>query len=134
MKSGKSSYPLPPGKKLLSARHALQSARIAPKPRPRSPAGLPVSEYLVFCRKVLVRREKLPKVRKIDKHTYTYIYCQGYIIYTWYRIIPIRYYSSTCEYAPGVVFDVVSTVELSIYHAIFITRYVFGMSRHHVVS
>ena len=36
------------------------------------PAGLHVSEYLLFCRKVLVQREKLAKVRKIDKLTYTY--------------------------------------------------------------
>ena len=37
------------------------------------PAGLHVSEYSVFRRKVLVRREKLAKVRKFDKHTSTYI-------------------------------------------------------------
>ena len=35
--------------------------------RPMCPAGLHVSECLPFCRKVLVvRREKLAKVRKID--------------------------------------------------------------------
>ena len=37
------------------------------------PAGLHVSEYLVFCRKVLVRKKKLAKVRTIDRHTYTYV-------------------------------------------------------------
>ena len=31
---GKSSYPLPPRKQTLSARHALNTARIAPRPRP----------------------------------------------------------------------------------------------------
>ena len=71
-KPGKSSYPLPSEKKRLSARHALQSARIAPRPGPMCPAGLPVSEYLVFGRRVLVRREKLVTVRKFDRHTYTY--------------------------------------------------------------
>ena len=71
-KPGKSSCPLPPGKKTLSARHELQSARMAPRPRPMCSAGLHVSVYLLFCRKVLVRREKLAKVRKIDKPTYTY--------------------------------------------------------------
>ena len=81
LKPGKSSYPLPPGKKTLSARHALQSARIAPRPGAMCPPGLPVSEYLMFCRKVLARREKLIKVRKFDKHTYTY---------TWLFIITRR--------------------------------------------
>ena len=57
----------------MSARHALQSAWIAPRPKPMCPAGLHVCDYLLFCRKVLVRREKLAKVRKFDKHTYTYI-------------------------------------------------------------
>ena len=71
LKPGKSSYyTLPPEKKTSSARQALQSARIAPGPRSTYPAGLPVSEYLVVCRKVLVRRETLAKVPKIDKHTY----------------------------------------------------------------
>ena len=51
----------PAGKKTLSACHALQSARIAPRPRPMCPAGLPVSEYLVFCR---VRTK-----RKVGKST-----------------------------------------------------------------
>ena len=67
----KSSNPLPPGRKKLSACHALQSARIAPRARPMSPAGLPVLGYFAFCRKTLVRREKLEKVRKIRKHTHT---------------------------------------------------------------
>ena len=72
LKPGKSSYPLPPENKPLSACHALQSVRIVPRPRPMCPAGLHVPEILVFCRKVLVRREKLATVRKFDKHTYTY--------------------------------------------------------------
>ena len=62
----------PAGKKTLGACHALQSARIAPRPTPMCPAGLPVSVYLLFCLKVLVQREKLAKVRKFDKYTYTY--------------------------------------------------------------
>ena len=54
--------------------HALQSARIAPRPRPMCPAGVHVSEYFLrFCRKALVRREKLSKVRKFYKHTYSYM-------------------------------------------------------------
>ena len=56
----------------MSARHALQSARIAPRTPQTCSTGLSVSKYMAFCRKVLVRREKLAKVRKIDKHTYTY--------------------------------------------------------------
>ena len=61
----------PAGKKTSSARHASHRARIEPKPRPMCPAGLAVSGYLAFCRKVLVRREKLRKVRKFHKHNYT---------------------------------------------------------------
>ena len=64
----------PAGKKASSACHALQSARIAPRPRSMCTAGLHVSDYLLFCRKALVRRERLAKVRKFDKHTYTYTY------------------------------------------------------------
>ena len=67
-------FSIPAGKKTVSARHALQSAQIAPRPRPMSPAGLPVPEYLAFSRKVLVRREKKwTQVRKNDKQTYKYI-------------------------------------------------------------
>ena len=54
-------------KKNVSARHALQSARMAPRPIPMCPAGLHVSEYLLFCRKGLVPRGKLAKARKLDK-------------------------------------------------------------------
>ena len=61
----------PAGKIPLSACHALQSVRVAPRPRPMGPAGLRMPEYSVFRRKVLVRREKLAKVRRFDKHTYT---------------------------------------------------------------
>ena len=57
----------PAGKKTLSARRAVRSAWIAPRPRPMCPVGFNVSEYSRFCRKVLVRTEKLAKVRKIDK-------------------------------------------------------------------
>ena len=39
-KPRKSSYPLPPEKKLLRARHASYSARIELKPRPQVPDGL----------------------------------------------------------------------------------------------
>ena len=42
-KPRKSSYPPSPKNKALRACHALQSARIAPGPRPVCPAGLPVS-------------------------------------------------------------------------------------------
>ena len=61
-------------KKLVSACHALQSTRIAPRPRPMCPAGLHVSEYVQFCRKsARTKREKLAKVRKFNKHTYIQI-------------------------------------------------------------
>ena len=36
----KSSYPLPPKKKRLSTGHALNTARIAPRPPPQRPDGL----------------------------------------------------------------------------------------------
>ena len=39
----------PAGAKPLSAYHALQSARIVPRPRPKCPDGLPVSTSLAFC-------------------------------------------------------------------------------------
>ena len=58
----------PAGKKTLSACHALQSARIAPRPRPQSPDGLPVSTFLAFCLEVLVRRYVFENRRKNDKH------------------------------------------------------------------
>ena len=53
-------------KKAFSACHALQSARMAPKPRPKCPDGLPVSTFLAVCLKLLVRR------RKNDKHNLAY--------------------------------------------------------------
>ena len=47
--------------------HALQSARIAPRPRPKCPDGLPVSTSLAFCLKVLERRDMFQSRRKNDK-------------------------------------------------------------------
>ena len=58
---GKSSYPLPPGKKKLRAPATY-------------PDGLPVSSSLAFCRKVLVRRGMFENGRKNDKHNYTYVH------------------------------------------------------------
>ena len=62
---GKSSYPLPRGKKTLSARHASYSARIDLKPRPQVPAGIPVSTYYAFRLKVRVQRCTIENRRKI---------------------------------------------------------------------
>ena len=56
-KPGKSSYTL----------HASYSARIELKPRPTCPDGLPVSAYLAFCRKVLVRRDMFERRRKFSQ-------------------------------------------------------------------
>ena len=55
--SGKSSCPLPRGKKKMSARHALNTARIAPRPRPPCPDGLPLQKPFAFAQKALVRRD-----------------------------------------------------------------------------
>ena len=57
-------------KKTLSACNASYSARIKPNPQPTCPDGLPVSAYLAFRRKVLVRRDMLEKRRKFRKHNY----------------------------------------------------------------
>ena len=101
LKPGKSSDPLPPEKKKLTARHALQSARIAPRPRPMCLAGFLVSEYLMFRRKVLLQREKLAKVRKFDEHTYIiYKYICPRIIRAYYcrytSILSVRVCSAIC--------------------------------------
>ena len=67
----------PSGKKTLSAWNASYncSARMELKLRPTCPDGLPVSGYLAFCRKVLLRREKFERRRKFHKYTYlVYIY------------------------------------------------------------
>ena len=63
----KCSCPLPLENKTLSACHALRSARIAPRPRPKCPDGLPVSMSLAFCLKVLVLRDTFENRRKHDK-------------------------------------------------------------------
>ena len=68
---GKSSYTLP-AENTLSACHASCSARMELKPRPTCPDGLPVSAYLAFCRKVLVRY-----VRRKTKNSHLYIHMQG---------------------------------------------------------
>ena len=60
----------PAGKTTLSACHALQSAQIAPRPRPMCPGGLPVSEYSVFCREVLEKSWQQHEKLK------TYVYIQ----------------------------------------------------------
>ena len=60
-------------KKTLSACHALQSALIAPRPRPQCPDGLPVWNSLVICRKVLERRDMFENRRKNDNYNYTYV-------------------------------------------------------------
>ena len=62
----------PAEKKSLSACHALRSARIAPRPRPQRPDGLPVSTFLAFCQKVLARVDMFENKRKSDKHNCTY--------------------------------------------------------------
>ena len=62
----------PAGKKALRARHASYSARIELKPRPQVPDGPPVSTYLAFWLKVLVRRDIILNRRKNHKYTYTY--------------------------------------------------------------
>ena len=71
-KPKKSSYPLPPEKNTLGARHARYSAQIELKPRPQVPDGLPVSTYLAFWLKVLERRGIILNRPKIHKYTYTY--------------------------------------------------------------
>ena len=53
----------PVGKK-LRARHASYSARIELKPRPQVPDGLPMSTYLAFWLKVVVRRDNFENRRK----------------------------------------------------------------------
>ena len=60
-------------KKTLRARHASYSARIELKPRPQFPDGVPVSTYIAFWLKVLVRRDIIQTRRKIHKYTYTYV-------------------------------------------------------------
>ena len=57
------------GKKTWSACHALQSARIAPRPRPTYPDGLPVSTSVACCLKVLIRRDMLENGRKLTNIT-----------------------------------------------------------------
>ena len=59
-------------KKTLSACHASYSARMELKLRPTCPDGLPVSGYLAFCRKVLIRRDKFERRPKISQ-IYIYI-------------------------------------------------------------
>ena len=63
-------------KKTLSACRASYRGRIELKPRPTCPDGLPVSAYLSFCRKVLVRRDTFERRRIFHNDTYpwyTYI-------------------------------------------------------------
>ena len=72
---GESSYPLlQKKKKKMSACHVLQRARIAPRPRPKCPNGLPVSTFLAFYLKVFIRTDMFENKRKNDKH-----HCTCYI-------------------------------------------------------
>ena len=73
LKPGKSSYPLPPKKKLRAC-HALQRARIAPGPRPMRPDGLRVSTTWRFAQKCSYERDMFETLRKIPKHNYTYMH------------------------------------------------------------
>ena len=50
------------------------SARIELTPRPQVPGVLPVSTYLAFGLKVLVRRDMIQNRRKFNKYKYTYKY------------------------------------------------------------
>ena len=61
-------------KNLSRARHASYSSRIELKPRPQVPDGLPVSTYLAFWLKVLVRRDTIQNRRKNHKYTYFEVY------------------------------------------------------------
>ena len=63
----------PAEKKKISARHATYSAQIDLKPRPQVPDGLPVSTYVAFWLKVLVRTNKFENKRFFHKYTYTYL-------------------------------------------------------------
>ena len=95
---GKSSYPPPIGK-----------TDGAERPRPMCPAGLHVSERLLFCRKVLVRREKLAKVRNFDKHnTYTYIYRSLWMIKrkTYFAVGMNKYSDRICRYTTRTLYVV----------------------------
>ena len=56
------------------------------------PAGLHVSEYLLFCRKVLVlvRREKVgKKYENLTKHTYTYTVYMSQVYFYLYKHIRV---------------------------------------------
>ena len=60
-------------KTVLSTYHTLQSARIAPRPRPMCPDGFAVSTSIAFCRNVLGRRDTFENRQQIDKHSYIYL-------------------------------------------------------------
>ena len=79
---GKSSYPLPPRKKTLSARHALNTARIAPRPRPQCSDGLPLQKTLNFAQTARVRRDVIENRRQFHyNYTRTFsgsMVCSGY--------------------------------------------------------
>ena len=70
----------PAGKRTLSACHALQSARIAPRPGPTCPPGLHFPEHWMFCRRVLCTKRKVGKSTKILQ-SYVYIYHLSLYIY-----------------------------------------------------
>ena len=52
------------------SRHALNTARIAPRPRPQSPDGLPLRKPLAFAQTARVRRDMTENRRKI--HSYLF--------------------------------------------------------------
>ena len=72
LKPGKSSYLLPP-ETTFNARRALQSARIALRPRPMCPAGLPCVRVLSPLPEGARTNRKASKTTKNYKHTYTSI-------------------------------------------------------------
>ena len=72
---GKSSYPLPQ-KKTLSARHALNTARIAPRPRPQCSDGLPLQNPFGFC-------SNSARAKRYDRKQTKNSHLPLYISYDW---------------------------------------------------
>ena len=59
------------------------------------PAGLPVSGYFAFCRKVLVLREELEKVRFFFNRTYTHVCTSRYC-----AVVVEATYATDCDDKP----------------------------------
>ena len=90
-KAGKSSCPLPPKAKRLSARYALHTARITPGRQPMCPDRVPVKAYIfnsVLPRRARAKRKVRKKCDLITSMTISYR-IPGIRIYdTWYvRVI-----------------------------------------------